>query len=66
MKDDIMGETHRSNLKKVKRSKRHKRPENMHDPRDTARAIKEEGIRDGDYVYTVGMQGVFFVSDPAC
>ena len=31
-----------------------------HDPRDTIRAVKEENIRDGDYVYSVGCQGIYY------
>lgn len=40
-------------------SRRLVRPSNMHNPTDTIKALQEENIKNGDYVYSLGMQGIY-------
>ena len=42
-----------------------RRAAHLYDSRQTAKDMREEKIRDGDYVYSVGWQGVYFVSKPS-
>jgi hypothetical protein len=57
--DDIEGQLKERDELKTTISRRRIRPGNMHNPRDTVRSIQEEKIKNGDYVYSIGWQGVY-------